>query len=424
MSGKTPKWYRNRTYLHFDQPISRDTAAELVSDSKRVAQHSFYPFLKFEISSLKIKKTSSGRVRKKEKTRPIAFAAHRDSHIYAYYSSLLSEAYESWLASNGVGKSVLAFRTLGKSNIEFARDAFAHIKNLGPCVAVAMDFSKFFDTLDHRILKDRWSDLLGVQNLPDDHYAVYKSLTRFSFVEREQLYRVLGISKNRPFQGRRRICSSADFRERVRGGGLIQTHTDAAGIPQGSPMSALLSNIYMMNFDREAEKAAQEFGGAYFRYCDDLLFVVRKQWEQDVVDFVTTKAADLKVTINPDKTEIRRFALKKGRLLADRPLQYLGFLYDGERIYLRSASLARYSDRMHRGVRLAKKARDKRNVALVNRGEEPTNLYKTKIYERYSHLGRRNFVRYSLRAAKVMKSSAIRRQIKPLWGRLKKEIES
>ena len=116
--------------------------------------------------------------------------------------------------------------------------------------------------------------------------------------------------------------------------------------------------------------------------------------------------------------------MRNGKLQkCDRTLQYLGFIFDGERILIRSATLAKFSGRMNQGVRLAKATAKSRNAARMERGLSPKVLYKRKLYERYSHLGQRNFVRYGIRAADIMKSDAIRRQLRPLWTRLKSAIE-
>ncbi len=121
--------------------------------------------------------------------------------------------------------------------------------------------------------------------------------------------------------------------------------------------------------------------------------------------------------------ELRTFTVKKGSLTADRPLQYLGFLFDGVNVYLRSTSLARYSERMRKGVSLAKATMRKRNKLRMKRGEKTKSLFKNKLYRKYSHLGSRNFITYGLRAADVMESNTIKKQLKPLWGNLQKEMK-
>ncbi|WP_243879901.1 hypothetical protein [Shewanella algae] len=103
-------------------------------------------------------------------------------------------------------------------------------------------------------------------------------------------------------------------------------------------------------------------------------------------------------------------------------LQYLGFMFDGENAYIRSSSLARYSEKMKRGVRLAKKTMRKYNVIRVSKGLPEKEVFKRKLYSRYTHLGGRNFITYGLRAANKMQSKTIKRQLKPLWRRFHEEL--
>jgi RNA-directed DNA polymerase len=94
----------------------------------------------------------------------------------------------------------MAFRQMpgGGTNIDFAGQVFRHIDHHRPCVALAFDLEKFFDTLDHEILKQKWTALLDVPRLPDDHFAVFRSLTRFCWVSRDEAFKKLGISRHNP----------------------------------------------------------------------------------------------------------------------------------------------------------------------------------------------------------------------------------
>ena len=419
-------WYRPRHYLHFDPPLGYKRAQRIVTSPKKVARHSFYPLITYHVTSKKLKHDKSTDVLKKKiKNRPIAYASHLDSHIYSYYASKLSVLYEQALQEKGICNSVLAFRSLGKSNVDFAATAFNEIRKLGNCSAVALDVSGFFDNLDHEILKKSWASLINEPILPNDHYAVFKSLTRFSSVNKELLYTKLGISLNNPKKdGRKKLCDPEVFRKEIRCNGLVETNNNDHGIPQGSPISALLSNIYMIEFDVAARKKIEDVGGIYFRYCDDMLFIVPTKYKKIVVDFATTKIKELRIDINPDKTELRDFQEINGEISGNKPLQYLGFTYDGQHILIRSTALARYSEKMKRGVRFAKATMRKRNRSRIQRGEKPKQLYRQEIYNRYSHLGKRNFIRYGIRAADIMNSKAIKKQIKPLWDRLINEIET
>ncbi|HDL7925130.1 TPA: hypothetical protein PXP87_004342, partial [Yersinia enterocolitica] len=160
-----------------------------------------------------------------------------------------------------------------------------------------------------------------------------------------------------------------------------------------------------------------------YRYCDDMLFIVPLDQINKVAGIAEKELFKLKVTLNIKKTELRTFTSTSEIITADKPLQYLGFLFDGHNIYLRSSSLSRYSDRMRRGVRLAKATMKSKNKTRVARGMVKKSLFKEKIYARYAHVGKRNFLTYGYRAARIMESSTIRKQLKPLLQRLKNEIE-
>ncbi len=413
-------WYKPRGYVHFDSPLGQIAAEKLVTNAEAVASHPFYPLLRYTVETQKIEKNkSTGLVTYKDpKKRPISFAAHADAHIYSYYSFLLTAPYERQLTSSGLAASVLAFRALGKSNIQFANDAFELINQMGNCVAFATDITGFFDNLDHRHLKKAWAGLIETQPLPSDHFAVFKSLTKFAYVSLEQAFPALGISPNNPPRSPSRLCSPMAFREKIRGAGLVQKHSDKKGIPQGSPISALLSNIYLLEFDQRLLAEIQRRGGRYMRYCDDILCIVPDGQEANLFDLVEGMIGEYGLEINENKTDTIRFAKVGGVQKADRPLQYLGFTFDGARKLIRSSAFAKFSDKMRRGVNLARQSAKKHNK------RRPSNLpiWKQTLYERYSHLGSRNFIRYGLRAADEMGAQAIRKQLRPLWGRLERKI--
>ncbi|SPA45119.1 antiviral reverse transcriptase Drt2 [Cupriavidus taiwanensis] len=422
---RSPDWFKRRTYIHFDLPIGRDAATKLVKDPARVKAHAFYPLISFDITSSKVKwDKSKKKLISTPKVRTIRYAAHLDSHIYSYYCELISTLYEAYLEKCSYASSVLAFRKLGKSNIHFAAEAFDAIREIGNADAIALDISDFFGSLDHRILKASWAKLLSQPTLPADHYNIFKSLTQFAYVDRDSVFGRFKISVHNPKSNRKRICEPDEFRDIVRRGGLILRNNHGKGIPQGSPISALLSNVYMMDFDLAMSEAVRNIGGRYFRYCDDMLIIVPAGHGGAMKAVAETQIKLFSLDIQAKKTEERTFIKTGSAITSNRPLQYLGFLFDGQRVLLRSSSLARYSERMRRGVRLAKATVRSRNAKRLERGEIVVPLRIGKILKRYSYLGRRNFISYAIKAAESMNADGVRKQIKPHWKRLTAEIRS
>lgn len=415
-------WFTPRTYLHFDLPLPESPVKQFVIAPENVGRYAFFPFISFDVKSRKVAYDSEkNHIFLKNKVRPIAYAAHMDSHIYSYYSSMLSCLYEDRLRVTNLSNNVLAFRKLHKGNIEFADEVFKEIRKFGNCHVVALDIEEFFKKIHHETLRKAWCDLVNLPRLPADHFAVFKSLTQYRTVNRTKLYQTFGISLRNPYKHgcKYRICDGQEFREQVRP--LVELNPNPFGIPQGSPISALLSNIYLMKFDALIVDNVNKAGGRYFRYCDDIFIIVPENPNQ-LVSLTTEALKSFNLTINAKKKEIRQFFKVGSKQSCDKPIQYLGFLFDGQKVLIRPAALAKFSIRMKKAVFVAKASMHKLNLIRAKRGETPQKMYRRKLYEKFSYLGSRNFVAYGYRAASIMNSSAIRKQLKPLWPRLLKEI--
>jgi hypothetical protein len=397
--------------------VSPTVAADYVMNPEKVARHSFYPFLSYSMITPRYKKEECKVV---DKPRPIRYAAHLDSHVFAYYSHRLSETYEKYINGTPLFDSVIAYRKLGKSNIDFAKEAFAEIEKLGECVALCFDITGFFDNLDHAIIKSQWCKVISCSPLPDDHYAVFKAITKYSWADRDQVYNKLNIGKKSAYRIKGSLCTPAIFRTDIRKSGLITANTESKGIPQGSPISAVLSNIFMTSFDEQISALALKLNGLYRRYCDDILFACPAEQEALAANCIHNEIGKLKISINDDKTEKAYFKkYAEGLLVTDKPMQYLGFKFDGRKVYLRSKTLSRYWRRVKTGVRSASKA-----AKVAEKKGGTGKIFKQELYEKFTHLGKNNFIKYAQRASKKMNSTAIRKQIKKHWGILQSELES
>ena len=395
-----PVLSKERRYRHFDLP---QTDLEQVFDFSREDEpHRFLPLLGFTDVSRRYVRNALGEREVKVKGRPIRFAGHGDASYLQTYAGHLNGFYEHALAKDGTSPSVLAYRRGGGTNIHHAKSLFDEILSRGDCTVFAMDISGFFDCLDHNLLRDEIAGLLGVTRLDGHHGTVWKNVTRYSWVETEDLDKLLGRRRN----GHGRVCSPADFAEHVRGrrNGLVRTHDQPYGIPQGTPVSGLFANIYLRTFDREMIAWCAQLGGSYRRYSDDIAVILPLGAKaRHVVAVVEKMLADFGLSVSVDKTDTAQF--KNGLLISSTPIQYLGFTFDGQKTLIRPSSLDAYRGKMRRGIHA-------KLIAAKGKDIPSPEVFKRESLARYTHLGkRRNFLRYAYKAADIMDSPEIRQQV-------------
>jgi RNA-directed DNA polymerase len=452
-----PRWVKRRPYPHFDAAYQRSRLRQLiearVKQRRVVATWSFLPFIKTYRVTPKYYSTENGRRRKKLKRRPICYASHADSHVFARYASILYKRYEERLAADGLCDCVLAYRSIkrgdgrGKSNVDHAGEVFAYIAEHvvhGPLVALAFDIEKFFDTMDHDQLKDQWLKVLDPAKgdltldydvkledkstiskngdgdharLPKDHFNVYKAITQFDFVEEEDLKEAFAAFYDQPRVDRKglAICTPRQFQQRVRGN-IIQKHSGGRGIPQGSPISAVASNIYLRPLDQELHREIAKLDGCYRRYSDDLMVVVPMEHLEAAREAVVSAVEKCKLKVQHEKTDELTFSRGPGnqvQCLDDKGnpsrLQYLGFTYDGTDVAIRQSSLNRYTLQFRRAIpRIIARAK-KRNEKYNRQLDARTLIYK--LFTRFGKRTRRkngkprqNFVLYAERACDTLES--------------------
>ena len=403
---------QERKYLHFDQKSSISKVKRFVTNPAEIARHYFYPFIRNDIKTKRFKTDKkTGKRNFETKERAIMYASHVDSLIYSFYNIVLNDKYERHLGEQPYQASVLAYRKLGKSNIEFSHEVFQEISEMGECFVLAFDVSKFFDTLDHGILKKSWEKVLGNDFVKHkDHQNVYNSLTKFAYVLKNDLDKEFEIDKLPEGKRLFRYCSGKEFRERVRKNKLVKSNVEKKGIPQGSPISALLSNIYMLDFDKSAfQKIVVENAGIYRRYCDDILVVCRPEVADEIESWIYNEIKNIFfLDIQKEKTEKYRLVNVTGNGIyrpinvstgKKRNIQYLGFEYDGDHIFIRSSSVSKYYRRMKYRV----------HSAVYDAVKKGGKIFKKKLLLKNTELG--------------MKERKILGQIKPHMKNLNKAIK-
>jgi len=394
-----------------------------------VSSYAFYPLLHTFISDRKYKKGNSEKHTFSErshthyevgtnkpirnaKLRPLHYASHFDALIYGCYAEKIRQLYEKQLLKDvELNNAIIAYRKIetdtgsgkGKSNIHFAKECFDEIKRRAESEetgVLAIDLKSFFSSLDHTYLKTQWAKLLGEERLPKDHYNVFKSCTKFKYVLKDDL-RVGSKSKNgrkKPFDEsklaniRRRkgfrcfFESNEDFRKAIKGGELpiysnsfyrkIENKDQSKfserkiniGIPQGLPISAVLANLYLLEFDKEIlELVHNKLGGFYRRYSDDILVICKKDDLESIESFAYELIEKFKIEISKEKTEkfifkqvafnhkqgtrLTCFITQKDGSLKEAVLNYLGFEFRGYNVGIKSTNLAKYYRKLKSVVR-------------------------------------------------------------------------
>jgi RNA-directed DNA polymerase len=429
------RWLKRRGYAHFDRPCHPDFAKSYAESSGRVERHSFWPFIKFEKRTPRFTRDPKTGLRKRAppKCRPILYAAHLDSAIYGRYSSALSAALEAELKSTGVSDCVTAYRRLdGRSNIHFALEAFNEVRRRGECDVVAMDVSDFFGSLAHDQILNSWRVLFRRDRLRGDEWAIYRSMIRYASISRDKLREVLGRDIPRRSLSNERVCTPAEFRDKVRP--ALELQRASRGIPQGLPISAVTANVYMLDFDRTIHTTLGRRDVWYRRYSDDILLVCPSTEGGDIGREVSQQLSRAGLVPNEEKTEILRFTIRDGEPICEkqfdgswRPsqLQYLGFSFDGERVNIRPASWARFLKRAMGAVKSGERAARRKRSPKIRRRS---------IYRRFTALPQgnksvgaetsrlRNFPRYAIRAANLLGADPIRKAVGKHWVGLNREL--
>ncbi len=342
-------------------------------------------------------------------------AAHSDSAIFSWYAYNLENEYERIIKTLGIDRSVLAYRSIpGKGTYNFATETFEFIRKSNDNVcALGFDIESFFDKINHRLLKIAYERVLGRKLRPDE-IIVLKHATKYTFINTQDLKEV------KDHKEKYRLCSPATFRNLVKSKNIIQKNNHHFGVAQGTPISAVLSNIYLLNFDQIVYNAAEAKRALYRRYSDDILVVCNVKDVKYFLKLISREIVRLKLKIQKTKTSKIYFNKNKQNVLTSRsnkgniePLQYLGLEFDGSKITLRSKTLAKFNRRFRHAAEIQRNLESKIGHKSSRKG----------LFQKYSHLGRYNFISYAKRVARETNDLSSRKQVKRHVTLIKRALE-
>lgn len=206
-------------------------------------------------------------------TRPLGIPIVLDRLIQQAIAQVLSPIFDPSFSASSFG-----FRP-GRSAHHAVYKAREYIR-AGYRIAVDVDLSKFFDTVDHDVLM---------------HRVARK-------IRDKRVLRLIG--------------------KYLRAGVMVHSRLQETrlGVPQGGPLSPLLANIILDDLDKELEKRAHRF----VRYADDFIVLVksRQAGERVMGSLKRFLERTLKLKINEEKS----------RVVTTNQATFLGFTFRGTKI--------------------------------------------------------------------------------------------
>jgi RNA-directed DNA polymerase len=228
------------------------------------------------------------------KQRHISKASVRDRLVHQIVHNVLADVFDKKFIFHSLSSRLGKGTHIGITQLhKMIRKVSAN--GTKACYALKMDIKRFFDTIDHQILKN-----LLRKNITDA-----KALT---------------------------IIDAIIDSFQVNNGGLGNV-----GIPLGNVTSQLFANVYLHELDDFIKQDLRE--RYYLRYCDD--FIILSRYEHHLKHIIATirefLSTILKLELHPKKVIIRKL---------DHGIDFVGYMLFSHHILLRTRTKRRMKTRL------------------------------------------------------------------------------
>lgn len=257
-----------------------DEYSEIISRKVLNGSYNFIPYRQVLIGKGKDKKP-----------RVISIPSIRDRIVLSVLKDILHEEFSDLLNIEYIKKKIT------RVNKEFTSDKYDTV--------IKIDMENFYGSLDHDILFNK----------------LWKKVRKKEF---------------------KSILTKAIMKQTIT---MNQHQSEVSlkdkGVPQGLPISNILSDIYMIDFDN-ANLNSKRF--AYFRYVDDILVFCKESESEDIYNHLI-KLLEKKLMLKPYKKEdeSKTFIKKLGD-----EFNYLGYKFYGDLITIRKSSVQKLELRIEK----------------------------------------------------------------------------
>jgi len=221
--------------------------------------------------------------------RPLGIPTVLDRLIQQGISQVLVEIFDPTFSEFSYG-----FRP-GRSAHDAVKKVRGYIRE-GYRIAVDMDLSKFFDSVNHDVLMNR----------------VARRIRDKRVLRLIGKYLRAGVKVNGRLENTRK------------------------GVPQGGPLSPLLANIMLDDLDKELEKRGHRFA----RYADDFIILVKSQSAGERVMKSIRRFLEKKLKLKVNE--------KKSRVAPTDQCSFLGFIFRGAKIRWSDKAFKEFKRRVRR----------------------------------------------------------------------------